>query len=110
MSQMKNEMETKERMLELAKIEYTDDRQKFVDTLRTVWDNHPDYRFGQLLQHILGEVKGHLFFIPDGVFEAELERFAETGFAGVDRKHVHTDPNNNDSISVRAELIKKGEL
>lgn len=110
MSQMKNEFETRAEMDKLAAGEYTDDRQAFVNKLREVWDSHPEYRFGQLLQHILEEIKGNLFFVPDGVFFSELEHFAETGFAGVDRKIKHTDPNANDTISVRAQLEKEGKL
>lgn len=108
MTQMKNEQETKRIMEELEDMEFFDNKQEFTDKLLELWETHPEYRFGQLLQHILGEVRGHLFFVPDGIFYSELQRFIDTGFKGVDRKKPNRiGMDDNDSISVRASLEKK---
>lgn len=110
MTQMANDMESKAKIDELAKIEFCEDKQEFVNKLKELWDTHPEYRFGQLLQHILGEVKGHLFFVPDGVFYSELQRFIDTGFKGVDRKIPNRiGMDNNSSISVKDNFDKYGE-
>ena len=75
-----------------------------IGKLAELWDKYPHYRFGQLLKHVVSELHGNLYFIPDGVVLKNLQRFLDTGFAGVDRKESTDNNMANKKLSVRWQL------
>lgn len=51
---------------------------KFCDRLAKVWENAPDWRFGQLISNAFGEVwtkHGDIFFIEDDKMIEYLEEY-----------------------------------
>ena len=74
------------------------------DTRRTP----PDHRRKKTLRggkdNVISEVHGNLYFIPDGVFYKNLQKFLDNGFAGVDRKESTDDNMANKKLSVRWQL------
>lgn len=66
---------------------------KFCDRLAKVWENAPDWRFGQLISNMFGEVwakHGDIFFIEDDkmieYLEEYFEKSEENGEKGVDKE------------------------
>ena len=53
---------------------------KFCDRLAKVWENVPDWRFGQFISNAFGEVwakHGDIFFIEDDKMIEYLEKYFE---------------------------------
>ena len=100
----RNDKDTKAMMEELLAMEHMEDKSVFMDKFAELWDKYPHYRFGQLLKHVISEVHGNLYFIPDGVFYKNLQKFLDKGFTGVDRKESTDDNMANKKLSVRWQL------
>lgn len=51
---------------------------KYMDKLGKIWKDYPDFRFGQLLVNLLGDVQDEvgmdLFFVEDEEFFAAFEK------------------------------------
>ena len=102
--QFKNDRDIKAMMEELQGMEFIEDRSIIIGKLAELWEKYPHYRFGQLLKHVVSELHGNLYFIPDGVVLKNLQKFLDTGFAGVDRKEKTDDNLANKKLSVRWQL------
>ena len=56
---------------------------EFCDRLKKIWENVPDWRFGQLMSNALSEVQDRtgqdVFYIEDDSMIAELEKLFQKG-------------------------------
>ena len=102
--QFKNDKDMKEMMKELQDMEHIEDKSIIIGKMAELWDKYPHYRFGLLLKHVVSELHGNLYCIPDGVVLKNLQRFLDTGFAGVDRKESTDNNMANKKLSVRWQL------
>lgn len=66
---------------------------KFCDRLAKVWENVPDWRFGQLICNALGEMGKDPFFPEDDEMIEYLERYTKksTPFARADNSEENGD-------------------
>lgn len=107
--QFKNDRDMKAMMEELQDMEHIEDKSVIMNKFAELWDKYPHYRFGQLLKHVVSELHGNLYFIPDGVVLKNLQRFLDTGFAGVDRKESTDNNMANKKLSVRWQLEQEAK-
>ena len=105
----KNDRDPKAMMEELLAMERIEDKSIIIGKMAELWDKYPHYRFGQLLKHVVSELHGNLYFIPDGVVLKNLQKFLDTGFAGVDRKESTDDNMANKKLSVRWQLEQEAK-